>query len=209
MEYAIQGVVAGLLLAILLGPIFIAITETSIQHGGEEGMAVGLGIWISDLIIIIACYLFVRALNNVINSSDFKIILGLSGGVIMILFGIGSWFKQIDLNAPKKKMTVKSFSGFFMKGFLVNTINPFTFIFWISVISSYVIGKKVSNTDVIIFLVAILLTIIITDSLKVFLAKSLRKFLQDGHIRWFSRIAGIGMMLGGLYLFFEVSKEIL
>lgn len=52
MQYVFEGILLGLTLTILLGPIFVALTQTGIKHGIRAGISVGTGIWTSDLIVI-------------------------------------------------------------------------------------------------------------------------------------------------------------
>ena len=59
MQYIADGVMLGLTLTILLGPIFVALTQTGIQHGIRAGVAVGTGIWVSDFIVIAGSYFFI------------------------------------------------------------------------------------------------------------------------------------------------------
>ena len=47
-----EGILYGLTLTILLGPIFVALTQTGIEKGITAGILVGSGIWISDIVII-------------------------------------------------------------------------------------------------------------------------------------------------------------
>ena len=204
MQFVLEGILFGLTLAILMGPIFIAVTQATLQHGTREGLAVTSGVWVSDMIIITLTYIFVQRLANVVESESFKLYLGITGGLVLIIFGISAYLKEMKFNTEKKKMSIKSFSGFWLKGFLVNTVNPFTFIFWIGTISTYVIGRNVSNKNTIIFMSSIMITIIVTDALKVFMAKLIRQKLGDEHINLFSKIAGVGLFLFGLFLIARV-----
>lgn len=200
MQFVLEGIVFGLTLAILMGPIFIALTQASLQHGTKEGIAVASGVWISDFIIIALTYIFIQRISNVVESDSFKLYLGVSGGVVLMIFGVAAYLKEMKFTTEKRKMSIKSFSGFWLKGFLVNTVNPFTFIFWIGTISTYVIGRNVTNQEAIIFMATIMITIIITDALKVLLAKLIRKKLGDNDVNLFSKIAGVGLFLFGVFL---------
>jgi len=203
-QFVLEGILAGLGLAILLGPIFITLTQTSIEKGLKAGMTVGTGIWISDLTIILFSFLFVQTLNTIITADGFKLYLGTIGGAVLMLFGIGSFFSKIDLERKKTKHSVKNYMGFFLKGFIVNTVNPFSFIFWIGIISTYVIGRKCTTNQAILFLTSIFATIIITDCIKVIIAKMLRAKLKEKQIKIFSRIAGVGLFSFGLFLIYQV-----
>ncbi len=204
MQLILQGILVGLTLAILLGPIFITITQASIEHGTKEGLSVCSGVWVSDILIIALTYLFVRRIAGVVESESFRLWMGIIGGLVLMSFGIGAYIKEMTFDTERKKLTIKSFSGFWLKGFLVNTINPFTFIFWIGIISSYIVTKKISDIDTMIFLGAIMVTIIITDASKVFAAKLLRQQLQDKHVNMFSKLAGVGLFVFGLFLIYRV-----
>lgn len=200
MQYVIEGVLFGLSLSILLGPIFIALTQSSIEQGHKAGLSVGLGIWISDLIFIIITYLFINKISETVTGDQFKLIMGIIGGLVLIVFGLLAIFRQPQLGDRGKFSGLRHYFQFFSKGFLVNTINPFTFVFWISVISTYVLGKGTNKTESLLFLGSILMVIIITDSLKVFLANLLRKILKEIHVIWINRIAGISLGIFGVLL---------
>ena len=204
MQFLIEGVFIGLMLASLLGPIFIALTQTAIEKGARAGLMVGVGIWVSDIIIVTLCYLFIQVLSKTVESLYFKFWLGLVGGCILMIFGIASFLKKIELNDEKPSHSVLNYAGFWLKGFLVNTINPFTFIFWIGAISTYIIGRRCTNEEIIIFLTSILMTIVITDSAKVFLAKAIRNKLRPRHISWITKIAGAGLFIFGVILILRI-----
>ncbi len=200
MQYVIEGILFGLSLSILLGPIFIALTQSSIEQGHKAGLSVGFGIWISDLLFIVITYLFINKISETVTGDGFKLIMGILGGIVLIGFGLLSIFRKPKLREKVNFAGLKHYAQFFTKGFLVNTINPFTFIFWISVISTYVLGKGADPTESLLFLGSIILVIIITDSLKVFLANLLRKILKEIHVIWINRIAGISLGIFGILL---------
>lgn len=204
LQFIIDGVLLGLGLCFLLGPIFIALTQTSIEKGGTAGMLVGLGVWVSDIIIILLSYLFIQAISKTVEEESFKLWLGIVGGIILMGFGVGSFFSKVDLEYQKRKHSYRNMFGFWLKGFLVNTINPFTFVFWIGVISAYIIARELDGQDAFIFLVSIMITIVVTDALKVLLAKVLRNRLKEKHIYWFSKVAGVGLFSFGIFLIAKI-----
>ena len=203
--YILDGLALGMGLAVLLGPIFVALTQTSIEQGGRAGLTVGTGIWVSDILIVTIIYFFVNKISNVIQDGTFQYWMGLFGGFILIVFGISAMVKTVELTYEKQSFTAKNYVGFWLKGFVVNTVNPFTFVFWISVISTYIIGKKSSPSQVWVFLSTILFTIIITDSLKVILAKFLKRKLKKEMVQWIIRIAGFALLVFGIALIYRVN----
>jgi len=203
MQFIVEGLLFGLFLSVSLGPIFIALTQTAVEKGGKAGMTVGLGVWISDFIILFVTFIFIKTLSATIESESFKFWMGMAGGIVMIFYGLISMFKRVELDLNQRKHEYKDYIGFWLKGFMVNTINPFTFLFWLSTISTYVIGRKINNTEALIFLGSIMFMIIASDVLKVILAKAIRSKLKSIHIQRFSQVAGIGLLSFGIYLIYQ------
>ena len=66
MQQAIQtGITLGLTLAILLGPVFFALIQTSISKGFLKGLFLAIGISISDSVYILTSNLFVRVIEEI------------------------------------------------------------------------------------------------------------------------------------------------
>ncbi len=200
MQYIFEGILFGLTLSILLGPIFIALTQSSIEKGHKAGLSVGLGIWFSDFLFIAITYQFIHKISYIVEGDYFKLIMGIVGGAVLIGFGLYSIFSKFKEIKNSELFSGKNYLQFFIKGFLVNTINPFTFVFWISVISTYVLGRNISGIESIYFLGSIFFVIITTDSLKIFLAQLLRRRLKSIQLIWINRIAGIALTVFGILL---------
>lgn len=200
MNLILDGLLLGLTLAILLGPIFVALTQTGIQRGVRAGLSVGTGIWISDILVIVTAYFFIKEIDEIAQNKSFHLWMGWIGGLILIIFGIISLVKKPKLDEKIPAFNAKSYAGYWTKGFAVNFFNPFTFVFWISVMTTYVIGKKIDGPDATLLFGSIMFTIIVTDSLKVVLAKLIRKKLKHNHIVLFGKLAGIIFITFGVIL---------
>ncbi len=200
MQYIAEGIILGLTLTILLGPIFVALTQTGIQHGVRAGISVGSGIWTSDLLVITLSWFFIRQIDHIANDPLFQRWMGIFGGLIMIVFGVVSILNKHNKDEKTPAFSAKSYIGYFSKGFAVNFFNPFTFVFWIGVMSTYVLGKGVTGWQTFLVFASIMVTIITTDSLKVVLAKIIRKKMKHHHIVLFGRIAGVVLIIFGIVL---------
>lgn len=200
----IEGIGFGLILSVMLGPIFLVLTQSSLKEGVSAGITVASGVWVSDMIFITCSYLFVSQLDKFVNDEAFTFWSSISGGIILLSFGLVTLLKKSTIHKEdfNKKLNLKTLSSFFTKGFLVNTVNPFTFVFWIGVMTSYVIGRDLNLNETLFFVAGIFLTIVSTDLLKVLLADVIRKRMNDNFFRIFSKIAGCGLMGFGLYLFY-------
>lgn len=200
----LEGLVFGLGLAVSLGPVFIALTETSIEKGVLPGLTVGAGIWVSDIIIVALLYKFIYEIRDHIENEAFDFWMGLSGAIVLIAFGLYLILKKPILEYSTGRHSYKSYVGFWLKGFLINTINPFTFVFWTGVMSTYIIGRGITNYQAIVFLSTILIVIVLSDTGKVLLANFLKKSLTSKHINHVSNFSGVILMGIGLFLAYKV-----
>jgi len=200
-----EGISFGFVLTILIGPIFIVTVHTSIEQGKRAGFAVTSGIWLSDILFILGTYFFINKIGHIIQSDGFDFWMSLVGGAILCLFGIVAFLKKttIDPETLKQKTSLKSISGYFTKGFLVNTVNPFTVVFWLGTMSVNVLGRELQPNQAFSVLFGILTIIVITDSLKVIAADSIRNILTPIVLHWISRIAALGIFIGGLYFLYH------
>ena len=98
----------------------------------------------------------------------------------------------------------RTYGLLWVKGFLVNTINPFTVFFWISVIGTMVVKRGLDGQASTLFLGSILCTIVATDTLKILLAERIRTRLRPIHLVFLRRIAGVSLLLFGLILLIRV-----
>ena len=191
----------------MLGPIFFALIQAGIEQGFRAGAMVGFGVWVSDFLFVASVYWGVSYIMAITAWDGFALTLGLVGGVILIVVGLGTiWKPPPDIHASTIVLSQNKASYFtlWMKGFLINTINPFTFFFWISVTSTVVVKDGFTPKDAFYFFFGILLMIVFTDTLKVWMAKLIRKHLKQVHVLWMRRITGGALILFGIGLMVRV-----
>lgn len=206
MNYLSEGIKVGLLLSLLAGPILFTLLQAGIEKGLRAGLAVGSGIWVSDVLFIVAVYFGLSYVKHFVSGPAFALTLGVVGGILLIIFGVGSLFSKPLQGIPQQpaSMGAKHWTGLWLKGFLINTINPFTFFFWIGIAGRVVIDGGLSPQQSFQYFAGIVGTIVLTDSLKVALAKRIRHFLRPHHLLWMRRIAGIGLIGFGIALMVRV-----
>ena len=220
MNALFEGLLFGLTLTVMAGPILFALLQAGIEHGFRAGMMVALGVFTSDVLFVTAVYFGLNYIQAVIKMDGFNLTLGIAGGIALILIGLGTYFSkppslpnddffsekeiQEDLNEIPD---VKNFSYFklLLKGFLVNTINPFTFFFWGVIAAGKLAESGFSQDEFFLFFGAILFVIIASDTLKVYLAKVIRKYLKPENILLVRRISGIAFVIFGIILIARVA----
>lgn len=202
-QFLLKGLSYGVILSVLVGPIVFTLLQASLEKGVKMGLSVGLGVWFSDFLFITIVYFGVSWISEISILPNFKFFLGTIGSVVLIAFGIGTLLntKPIEKN---QKINKNGYFAHLIKGFLINTINPFTVFFWLAM-SSEIIANDASNTQAIIFFGAILSVIILTDSMKVILAKYIRQYLTPEHILKFRKIVGVLLIIFGVILIYRVT----
>lgn len=205
-ELLFKGILLGMSLSILVGPILIAIVQTSIEQGKQAGLTVATGIWFSDILFILSVYLGIATIQRLTDWEGFELTMGVVGGIILMLFGLGTMLaKAPDMNVWDK-------GGFpqdapwklWIKGFLINTVNPFTLFFWISVTSTVVIDGGLSSTHACLFYGGLLGTVMATDAIKILFADWIRSRMKPQSMIWLRRISGGALILFGIALVVRV-----
>lgn len=206
MDLIYKGMLWGLLLTIMVGPIVIGLVQTSIEKGWKPGIRVAFGVWISDFLFITACYWFTKPLDNLIQAPGFTLWLGIIGGLVLGIIGIGMFFKKVtfeSLNLQFQEANENNIVSF-TKGFLINTINPFTFIFWITISLTIISKEAYSPAQAFLFYSSIMFVVMLGDSLKVFLAHKIRPWLTPGHVNNIRLVSGIAFIIFGLVMILRV-----
>lgn len=196
------GIKYGLLLSLLVGPILFTIVQASIEEGFRAGWMVALGIWMSDIFYIIASYFGVSYVRELLNWDGFEFWLCNIGGMVLIGFGVGSLVMKPASIASFEPKAIRHNSYFilWLRGFLINTANPFTFFFWIGVSSVLFTEKNLTLDQARWFYTGLVGTLALTDTLKIALAKYIRRFLKPKYLIWPRRVAGIVLIIFGIVL---------
>lgn len=202
MEAIINGVVYGLVLSVLVGPVFFTLIQTSIERGFKSGVYVAVGISLSDALCIAIAYL---GISNLLDSPEFKRNLSYFGGAMLLCFGVYYLFiknrKPVIFNPAhiEERRPVRLMA----KGFVINGFNPMVLFFWIATIG-VATGQFGYTTHgmAVTFFCAIIFTVFTTDVLKAKLSDKLRQLLTTRTVRLMNFIVGIVMLVFGLKLIF-------
>jgi threonine/homoserine/homoserine lactone efflux protein len=203
----LEGIKIGLILSFMIGPIFFALVQTSVDEGFRAGLMVAVGIWVSDTSYVLGVYFGVSLLANIVNTQTFTLVLGVAGSILLTIFGLVTLLtipKGLLTNTLPEYKRSSSYLSLFIKGFLINTINPFTVFFWSSLMGTVVIKDGFHGTQAFIFFAGVLGTIVVTDLLKVLLAKRIRYSLRPVHLLWLRRISGAALIAFGVVLLVRV-----
>jgi len=208
-----EGIGLGITLAILTGPAFFALLQTSIRSGYRSGIVFSVGVLISDTTLILLSY---QGALRLFSDPKNNFIIGLIGGTILVMFGIFNVYqkqplelKPGDASVDKLLPNKMSLAVIGIKGFAINLINPFVILFWISVVSVESTRYDFSHLHIVTLFTATLLTVFGTDILKSMGANKITSFLSPKILLWVNRVAGVILIISGLTLIWKVVKAFL
>ena len=205
MHPLIEGLILGLTLAIFFGfgPALFALIQTSIHRGFWSGFLLAVGIFLSDLAVVGLCFF---GAIQIITKPENHLAFGLFSGGILIIFGIVTYSHKIHIDENNKEIKPKPPRPiiYILKGFFLNIANPFIWIFWMGVVVAITANYGAEIRPLVLFFSVTLLTVLGTDVLKCFGAYKIKRYLTPKIMTGVNRIAGIGLVLFGLFLIFRV-----
>lgn len=202
-EALLKGFAISLLLVFSVGPIVFTIIKQSINNGRAGGFSFIAGVWLSDLLILIISNVFSTLVTDLLH---FKKAIGLTGSFFLI--GMGAYYlflKKIKMRSEEEaviKVSAGTHAKLVLSGFLINTLNPAVFAFWLTMATTLAISNTVKER-IIIFSTCIAINLS-ADIAKVILAGKLSKKLTHKNIVLINRISGCLLLGFGIVLLFGV-----
>lgn len=200
MDIVLNGLLSGIVLAFLIGPVFFTILQTSIEHGFRHGALVAIGVSLSDSIYISLCYL---GLSGLAQSKGFSTWLAYAGGMILIGFGL----YYIVIKSRKlgvmhiEHIQARSPWRYVMKGFVINGLSPLVLIFWVGTMGVATTEfHYVKDSELLTYFGMIVLTVFTTDLIKAKLADKLRVWLTTKIIKRMNFVLGAVLLIFGIRL---------
>lgn len=184
-----------------MGPLVVLLLQLSLRRGTLAAFFAAGGIWISDLLFILATHYGIGSLDELINDPSFRLIIGGIGSVILIATAIIMWFRNPpDLDIERELPRKRGLFAAFFQGFAINTFNPFTVGFWTLFTVSQVHDRQMDTSAAWAIYSGILGTIILSDTIKVLAARKVRDFLKPKVILRVQRLGAIALAVFGLVL---------
>lgn len=207
----INGIFIGLLVAISLGPAFFAVIQTGINKGFKFGVILSIGIFLSDVFLVVISYLIGAELFD---EPKNKVFVGLIGGIILIIFGSVSWAKKPDI-LKRRNVNFKTdfkepgVTTYLTKGFFLNLLNPFIFFFWFGALG--IVGKMAPEGELlkatVVFFSGTFIITLSTDILKSYVGKVIKNFLNPRKELLINKLLGITLVVFGIVLIFRTLNE--
>ena len=202
LDALVKGLLLGFFLALSVGPVIFTIIKQSLNNGREGGFSFVIGVWISDIVLVIGSNAFSEWVATAL---EYKKTIGYIGSLFLIGMGLFFvFFKKVslgkDAEGNRLRFRKRDFLKIFVSGFLINTLNPSVLLFWL--VNATAFATTHSFRERMIIFTACLLVNMIADVLKVMLAGRIRKKLTVRNLSIINKISGtilIGFAFALLY----------
>jgi len=211
-SFLFWAIMIGIFLSLVvnMGPAFITLVQTSLHRGFRSAAWFATGVILNDAMVISICIM--ASVQVVMKSSKEAAWACVGAGIVLLLFGVSTFRKKVKereerdaylerrTNEVLKKQEDKpAWIVFLAKGFVLNILNPFVWIFWFSAVAMVAGNMGGNKVSTMVFFAIILGTTLLLELLKAWGAAKLKKFLDAERTVLMNRIAGILLMLCGAY----------
>ena len=204
-EDIILGIPLGILLCLMIGPVFFVLLETAAIKGIRASLVFDAGVVTADIVFIaIAYFSSYRLINNIKDEPALYIF----GGLIMITYGIISFLKQkkatkkIELN-EEIELIKKNYGSLFIKGFILNFINVGVLGFWLLIFITFGPQLELKTSRLITFFTSVIITYLLIDLVKMLLAKRLKSKMTPINILKIKKITSILLIIFGFTIMLQ------
>ena len=209
-NFIFWAILFGLFLGLIInmGPAFITLVQTSLDRGFRQAVWFAFGVILNDAMVIALCIL--TSFEVTLKSENQIYLFSIGAGIILLLFGIYTFGRKVKekeayLDKKSNQIVNKNIEKkpawfiYFGKGFVLNILNPFVWIFWFSsvaLIAGNMGGKKINT---IVFFTLVLGVSFTLDILKSWCAAKLQQFFNAERTTIMNKCAGVFLMCFGLY----------
>ena len=207
MTELILGIVCGVALSLFFsfGPAFFSQLRTSIQYGYRKSNPFAFGVSASDVMCV---FLLLTVLKNV---NLFELLhnvwVASMAGAVLLFMGVHYFRKEVtDLEGKESRIKFKSKDGeprrltILMQGFVINFVNPFIWIYWISIIALASGEMDLTRRELYTFFIGMLATTLGLDILKCKLASLLQRIITARLLNITNKMCAIIMFAFAGYL---------
>jgi threonine/homoserine/homoserine lactone efflux protein len=191
-----DGIKFGFFMQLSIGPLALMLLNTSSQYGYINGFTLMGGI-----VCIDALYMFLSCMGvaRLLQKKNLRNILKLTGGIILILFGINSVAGYFNVSLfPKTGVQEFGYKNLFLQGIFLTASNPLTIIFLGGIFTSRIIEKGYTQRNIFIFALGCLLARICFLILLVITGNMIHAFLPVGILKV------LNVMVGMIIIFFGI-----
>lgn len=217
-----------------IGPAFFTLIQTSINRGFRKALFFDAGVMLSDVAAVVVMMMtsvqldFNSGNRNVVLAGIAAGIIVIVFGILTYrskpenvverskrkneeLEQFEKRFEKLDekLDKVDERLNIKKPEGsrwyvYLGKGFIMNVLNPFIWIFWMTCVATASGTYDGELNKVIMFFIGTFSTVLAFDILKIIGAYSLKHFFTEERMRVLNHITGIILIVCGLVVIVRV-----
>ena len=184
-----SGLSLGLTAGLSPGPLMALVMSETLKYGKKEGIKVSFAPLMTDAPIMIIAILMVSVL------SKFHVIPGfiaLLGALLLVYMG----YETITYRNKTIEEEIQASPASLRKGFLVNMLSPYPYLFWIGVGAPLTIrAYHQSALHAALWIAAFYITLIGSKIIIALLVERSRRLLSSTVFTWIMRFLGIIMFI--------------
>lgn len=192
----IKGLLAGLAIAVPVGPINVLIASRTLTKGRPSGLLSGLGAAAADGLYGAVAGFSITLVINLLMRWEFWI--RMLGGILLVGMGCIYFRKQAP---PLRMKEDPGGHSDFLSTFLLTLTNPTTVLSFLAVLTVMGLGGSRAGWLTLLLVGGIFCGSLLWWVVLVTLINWLRDRFNDDSIRWMNRIAGLAIGGFGLFTF--------
>ncbi len=181
--YLSYGITLGLASGFSPGPLLTLVISETVNFGRKEGLKVAFAPLITDLPIILLCFLVLYYIrdNNVVFG-----VLSITGGIFLAYISRDNFrAKKISQNNQVRITSLR-------KGIIANLLNPAPYIFWLTIGATTIVkGWTASFLFPIVFISSFYLCLIGSKVIIAIIVSRSMQFIRSGVFRWINYFLGV------------------
>ena len=202
MESFIEGFWLGVGAAVPLGPINVMIMQEALKRY-YSAVAIGVGAMSADLSYL---SLILIGIMGFANNQIFIVTVGVFGSLFLLymawsIFRLANEpIRDIEINIDKKSLT-----SYWLKGYLLTLLNPYTVLFWLS-LSAYISTK---GLDPLFTIIGLLCAISLWITLMPYIIHRSKHLISQSVAKILSIISALILLFFALSMIYNVLERIL
>lgn len=189
------GFMAGLALAIPVGPMAIMLINTTISKGLKHGVVGAFGMASVDGAYALAVFVIGSWLSSTLASS--KLLFGIIGALILLVLGLQTSVKNYKLLSNKVDLrpteaTTTSVLGTYGTFVGATVVNPPTALYFLAIAPNVAnLGYQLNPTTVVVFSIAVLIGSLVWQEALVLAGLSIRSITTNLVRAWIGLAGGL------------------
>lgn len=198
-----KGIVTGLLFTLTFGTVFFSLIQTSVKRGFNKALYIALGVLLSDAFFIAVSLLGTSFVADEMHKYDMQI--RIVGFVFLVVLGIRSIIKKEVDHTNDVAPTERKGILYFIKGAMLNSINPMVLISWMGVVTYVETVIKFDYNNTLFYFMVVLATMLTTMIGIIYFAGKLRHVLSAKNMHRLNVFSGIIFLVFALVILWPVT----